>query len=104
MTDSTPLGLAWSDEIFATTRDDAMPIEQFNCVSALIAACSRCAALSGGPCPSALDQTILRLRRRRRPCRDESKSYYLWSFAFPAIIRRKSSPCRGFYAERKTAR
>src|SRR5216683_964 len=47
---NTPLGLACADETFAISRDEPMPIEQFNCVSSFIRWCSLCAARSGGPC------------------------------------------------------
>jgi hypothetical protein len=45
-----PCGLAWSEQILATSREVAAPVELFNPVSALMALCSLCAASIGGPC------------------------------------------------------
>ncbi len=47
---STPLGLAWSLATLATTRDAAMPTEQFRRVSRFIVSCSKSADFIAGPC------------------------------------------------------
>jgi len=44
------IGFAWSEQIFATTREVPIPTEQFSRVNSFIRACSKCAARKGGPC------------------------------------------------------
>ena len=49
MTQRTPLGLAWSEVILATSREAAIPMEQLSLVAAFMRSCRMWAARSGGP-------------------------------------------------------